>query len=94
MMSGTSMMAGMGWPGLLMMLLLWGGAIALILWGISSLFPTGRVNTEADALEILRRRYARGEISREEFLQASQTLLPSELERPRHVPGHPGGHGH
>lgn len=86
-MSGTSMMAGMGWPMLLLMLLLWGGAIALILWGVSGLFPAGRTSVEADALDILRRRYAHGEISREEFLQASQTLRPDKLEvtppRPR-----------
>jgi putative membrane protein len=94
MISGTSMLAGMGWPMLLLMLLLWGGAIALILWGVSSLFPAGRASVEADALEILRRRYARGEISREEFLQASEALRPSELARPRHAHNHPGSRSH
>ncbi len=94
MMNGTSMMAGMGWPGILMLLLLWGGAIALILWGASSLFPAGRVDVEADALEILRRRYARGEISREEFLQASETLRPSGPRRPRHAHDQLEGRGH
>ena len=64
----------MGWPGVLLMLLLWAGAIALILWGASSLFPTERVHVEDEALEIVRQRFARGEISREEFLQASETL--------------------
>jgi putative membrane protein len=59
------------------MLLLWGGAIALILWGVSSLFPTERVHVEDEALEILRQRFAGGEISREEFLQASETLRPN-----------------
>lgn len=93
-MNGASMMAGMGWSGILLMLLLWGGAIALTLWGISSLFPAGRVDVEADALEILRKRYARGEISREEFLQASETLRPSELEAPRHAHDQPAGRGH
>jgi putative membrane protein len=82
MMSGTGMMAGMGWPGMLLMLLLWGGAIALILWGVSGLFPSGAVHIEADALAILRRRYARGEISREEFLQARETL---RLDEPGHA---------
>jgi putative membrane protein len=93
MMDGASMMAGMGWSGILLMLLLWGGAIALTLWGISSLFPAGRVDVEADALEILRKRYARGEISRHEFLQASETLRPDALEHPRHAHQHPGGRG-
>lgn len=92
-MDGASMMTGMGWSGILLMLLLWGGAIALTLWGISSLFPSGRVDVEAHTMEILRRRYARSEISREEFLQASETLRPGELEHPRHAPQHPGGRG-
>jgi putative membrane protein len=86
------MMAGMGWPMLLLMLLFWGGVIALVLWGVSGLFPAGRASVEADALDILRRRYARGEISREEFLQASETLRPSDIERPRHA--HQGDVGH
>lgn len=72
MMSGTSLIAGMGWPGVL--LLLWGGAITLVHWSLSSLFPAGRERTEADALEILRARYAHGEISHAEFLQASADL--------------------
>lgn len=73
-MDGTSMMAGMGWPGLLLMVLLWGASIALILWGVSSLFPAGRVRIEADALEILRQRYAKGEIGAEEFKEAKRNL--------------------
>ena len=88
MMSGSGLMAGMGWPGVLMMLLLWGGAIALILWGVSSLFPAERVHAEDEALEIVRQRYARGEISREEFLQASETLRPNDLTRPEHPTSH------
>jgi putative membrane protein len=87
MMSGTSMMAGMGWPMALLMLLHWGGAIALILWGVSGLFPSGAVHVEADALAILRRRYARGEISREEFLQAREMLRLDEPELAHDTPG-------
>jgi putative membrane protein len=90
MMSGSGLMAGMGWPGVLMMLLLWAGAIALILWGVSSLFPSERVHVEDEALEILRQRYARGEISREEFLQASETLRPSDLISPKYPTSHTG----
>lgn len=93
MMSGTSMTAGMGWPMLLLMLLLWGSVIALVLWGVSGLFPAGQTSVEVDALDILRQRYARGEISRAEFLQASETLHPGELEASRHAHGHPGGRG-
>jgi putative membrane protein len=58
---------------LLIFLLLLGGVIALIIWLIRSgqrgefSHPRTRSENQEDALEILRRRYARGEISREEF---------------------------
>lgn len=87
-MNGASMMVGMGWPGILLLLLLWGSVIALALWGVSGLFPARHVDVEADAFELLRRRYARGEISREEFLQAGATLrhpVPTPHEQPRYL---------
>ena len=70
------MMMGGGWLiGLLVLLLfvlLIGGAGVAILWfardgsarGSGTMYQARR---EEDALEILRRRYARGEITREEF---------------------------
>jgi uncharacterized membrane protein len=91
MMSETSMMAAMGWPGVLLLLLLWGGVIALVLWGLSNLSPAGRERTEADALAILRARYACGEISHAEFLQASADLHPHEGAPLRHAQHHSGG---
>jgi putative membrane protein len=74
MMSGYGMMAGMGWLGILTMVLFWVGVLALVFWGVSNLFPTRQLTTETDAVEIVRRRFARGEISREEYLQAIETL--------------------
>ena len=74
MMGGYGMMGGFGWLGMLTMLLLWIGVIALIVWGLSNLFPARQVSVEPDALEILKRRYARGEINREEFVQAREAL--------------------
>jgi putative membrane protein len=74
MMGGYGMTAGMGWLGILTMALFWIGIIALVVWGLSNLFPTRLLRTEPDALEILRRRYAGGEISREEFEQARAAL--------------------
>jgi putative membrane protein len=74
MMSGFGMLAGMGWLGVLTMLLFWAGVLALVIWGVSNLFPTRPLATEPDAVEIVRQRFARGEISREEYLQAVETL--------------------
>ena len=74
MMGGVGMMAGMGWLGYLTMVVFWIGILLLVIWGVSALFPTtGRANGP-DALEILRQRFARGEISREEFEQARSVL--------------------
>ena len=71
------MMGGLGMGlsvfGLLLMLLLWVGLIALFVWLVRALFPS--VNQPQAppsdrglrAREILDRRFARGEISREEY---------------------------
>ena len=74
MMGGYGMMAGMGWLGLVLMALFWAGVILLVVWGLSNAFPKQRQAIELDAAEILKRRYAKGEISREEYVQASETL--------------------
>jgi putative membrane protein len=74
MMGGYGMMGGFGWLGMLTMLLFWIGVIALVIWALSNLFSTQQAPVEPDAQEILKRRYARGEISREEFVQARDTL--------------------
>ena len=74
MMGGYGMMAGMGWLGLLLMALFWIGVILLVVWGLSNAFPRRRQAVEPDAEELLKRRYARGEISREEFVQAREAL--------------------
>ncbi|GJM43048.1 MAG: hypothetical protein DHS20C20_33300 [Ardenticatenaceae bacterium] len=69
MMTGFGM--GFGWFGFLMMALFWVGIIAAAFWFFSNLFPQHKQTTSGDALEtavaILKKRYARGEISKEEF---------------------------
>jgi hypothetical protein len=51
---------------------------------LSSLFPRSRALIEPTVLEIVRQRYARGEISREEYLQATETLrVPDQATQPR-----------
>ena len=48
-----------------MMLLVWGGVIALVIWGMRSF--SGARQSDDPAIETLRRRLAAGEISRQEF---------------------------
>ena len=69
-------MGGGMWIGLILLVLLIflvGGGIAATVWflGQSSKQEPRR---ESDALEILRQRYARGEIDREEFEQMREEL--------------------
>lgn len=76
------MMMGMGFGlfGLLLILLAWGLLIALAVWLISALFPgtdkgsTSSLDKSQSAGEILDRRYARGEINREQYEMMKQDL--------------------
>lgn len=61
-------MAG-GWLGLLLVVAL----VALVVAGIAWAVRSGS-RSSADPVEILRRRFARGEISAEEMEQARRTL--------------------
>ena len=63
-------MAGLGWIGMLMMALFWIGVIVLVVWALRHVPSPGQPGIEHDAQEILKQRYARGQISREEYLQA------------------------
>jgi putative membrane protein len=76
----TGMGLGFGLFGLLFMVLFWVGLIALAVWLVGSLFGrNGRQVTssgdhELNAREILDRRYARGEITREQYELMKQDL--------------------
>ena len=68
------MMTGYGWFGgfgMIFMWFFWIGVVALCIWLITSLFPQPKqVNHNVDettALEILQRRYARGEMTPEQY---------------------------
>ncbi len=66
---------GSGWWWLVMpigMIIFWGGIIALIVWAIRQ-FGEGR-GGGGNAIDIARDRYARGDISREEFDQIRRDL--------------------
>lgn len=68
---------GMGWWvafGGLWMLVFWGGLIALIVWGVAKLSGRGGTTPKRDPLDVAKERYAKGEISREEFEQIKKDL--------------------
>ncbi|MFC1938517.1 SHOCT domain-containing protein [Chloroflexota bacterium] len=71
------MTTGMGWWmafGGLLMVLFWGGVIALIIWGITKLTGRGDSSPKRSPLDVAKERYAKGEISREEFEQLKKDL--------------------
>ncbi|HEX6302644.1 MAG TPA: SHOCT domain-containing protein [Anaerolineales bacterium] len=70
---------GMGFFGLLFMLLFWGGLILLAVWLAKALFQGNRSAGSSSrptnsAREILDQRYARGEITREQYELMKQDL--------------------
>ena len=76
---------GMGWWmlwGGLMMVFFWGAIIALIVWAVQSVSRGGSGQAQPPQagpssrppLEIAKERYARGEISRDEFEQMKRDL--------------------
>lgn len=77
--SGWGMMGGFsGWWFMpIFMILFWG----LVIWGIVALVrglggPRGSDSSKADsALEVLKRRYARGEINKEEYEEKKKDLV-------------------
>ena len=59
---------------MLMMILFWGLIIVGLVFGIRWLVAEGRESRSDTALDILRQRYARGEINKEEFETKKQEL--------------------
>jgi putative membrane protein len=79
-MMGPGMMGGFGWGWFMPigMILFWG----LVIWGIVALVrsaatpgSTGASRQLDTALEVLKRRYAQGEISKEEFEEKRKDLV-------------------
>lgn len=71
---GWGMMGGFGF---IWMLLFWGVLIALAVWLISQLFPSapsGSGQAGPSAREILKRRYASGELTEEQYQQMRQQI--------------------
>jgi uncharacterized membrane protein len=67
-----------GWLGMIGMVLLVVGAVALIAWLVARATPAGPAapvrSAGQDAVEVLRLRFARGEIGADDYLAAKQTL--------------------
>jgi len=65
------MMYGFGWYGLFMMAIFWIALIGAVLWLFSNLFPKYGDEPNNDLSDtdivILKKRYAQGEITKEEF---------------------------
>jgi|HigsolmetaAR201D_1030396.scaffolds.fasta_scaffold47158_2 putative membrane protein len=69
MMGGYTFIGGMFWMGLL-----WMSMFTLIIWSLILQCRIYENTRQNDALTILKRRYAQGQISREEFEQAKLVL--------------------
>jgi len=63
----------MGFWAWTMMIVFWGGVVALIVWAVRS-SGAGRGGWAASAVEILERRFAAGEIDREEYEERRRLL--------------------
>ena len=75
------MMMGIGFMGFFAMLLFWGILIAGAVWFVKSIFPAagrtdgGRADQRLSPRKILDQRYARGEITREQYLAMTEDLI-------------------
>jgi putative membrane protein len=69
---GFGLMAGVGW---LWMVLVWAVVIGLVIWAAGALFGTRERSADPAPLDTLKRRYAAGEITAEEFDQAKRALV-------------------
>jgi len=62
--------------GFIVFILFWGGVIWLIVWAVKK--STGQKNSDGinqNAIDIAKTRYARGEITKEQFEQIKKDLL-------------------
>lgn len=67
--------AGWWWAfGGVSMILLWVGLIVLLVWVVMKVVKGSSNESKGDAMDIARERYAKGEISKEEFEQIKQDL--------------------
>jgi putative membrane protein len=83
-MDGNGMMYGyhygMGWMvvSLVFWILLIAGAVLLVLWIVGKSGRGSRAGVEESALDILKKRYARGEITREQYEEMKKVVSLKE----------------
>ena len=58
-----------------------GGLLAMTVWGATRLLPPRRGERTGSAEEILRERFARGEISAEEYLRSYEVLRETSSQK-------------
>lgn len=77
-MMGNGMMGGGMGPWMVIAMVSWllllAGVVFLIVWAFQRFRPGYGSKAEESALEILKKRYARGEISREEFEEKKRDI--------------------
>jgi putative membrane protein len=76
---GPDTTGGFWGPWLIFPILFWGGIVFLIAWAVARIFPKGRADDRPEAPrdsaeEILRQRFARGEINAEEYERSLEVL--------------------
>lgn len=84
---------GWGWLWMGLMMIVWLPLLVLLVWALRQFGQTAHpppapprepdrgAEAESDALEIARRRYARGEVDREQYLQIIEDLQLEPLDR-------------
>jgi putative membrane protein len=73
MMMGYDYGSAMGWVAIFMMALFWVALILFIIWLAKEL--RGGRDDRSKAIDILKERYAKGEITKEEFEQKKRDIL-------------------
>ncbi len=74
MMGWSGGFGGMGWGGDLLMVLLWVGVLVVIVWAVRAWLPSTQGAERAGPLDVLKRRYAAGEITSAEYEQARRAI--------------------
>lgn len=78
---GYGMWGMWGGFGMLLGLVFWLAVIGLVIWGLRALLEPRDQTVREDALEIVSRRFARGEISQAEFEVARHALADDREPR-------------